>query len=225
MSTETIESRSPQRPDDVVVTTQAADRAAVADTFAAARGAQADWGGQPALARANALEDAAGRIAGVQGELADLMVREVGKPITEAKGEVLRAVGILRFHAQAALDADGETHPAVPPAPSGTLLMSRRRPHGVTGLITPWNFPLAIPLWKAAPALAFGNAVVLKPAPQATAVALRLARAPALPPRLAGVLGGSVPDGVFTVVPGDVETGRSLVDASDVVSFTGSTTA
>src|SRR3954467_2430080 len=213
MSTETIESRSPQRPDDVVVTTQAADRAAVADTFAAARGAQADWGGQPALARANALEDAAGRIAGVQGELADLMVREVGKPITEAKGEVLRAVGILRFHAQAALDADGETHPAVPPAPSGTLLMSRRRPHGVAGLITPWNFPLAIPLWKAAPALAYGNAVVLKPSPDATAMALRLAE----------ILGESLPDGVFNVVPGAGEAGQSLVELADVVSFTGST--
>src|SRR4051812_1963323 len=112
MSNETIESRSPQRPDDVVISTAAADREAVADAFAGARAAQAGGGGSPALARATALEAAAGRIAGVQGELADLMVREVGKPITEAKGEVLRAVGILRFHVQAALDADGETHPA-----------------------------------------------------------------------------------------------------------------
>jgi acyl-CoA reductase-like NAD-dependent aldehyde dehydrogenase len=213
MSTETIESRSPQRPDDVVVSTAAAGRDAVAETFATARDAQAEWGGQPALARANALEDAAGRIAAAQGELADLMVREVGKPIIEAKGEVLRAVGILRFHAQAALDADGETHPAVPPAPSGTLLMSRRRPRGVAGLITPWNFPLAIPLWKAAPALAYGNAVVLKPSPDATAMALCLAE----------ILGESLPEGVFRVVPGAGEAGQALVELADVVSFTGST--
>jgi alpha-ketoglutaric semialdehyde dehydrogenase len=154
MSSETIESRSPQQPDDVVVSAPAAGREAMADAFAAARKAQAEWGGQPALARANALEDAAGRVAGAGAELADLMVREVGKPITEAKAEVTRAVGILRYHAQSALDPDGETYPTLPPADGASLVMSRRRPRGVAGLITPWNFPAAIPLWKAAPALA-----------------------------------------------------------------------
>ena len=110
------------------------------------------------------------------------MVREVGKPVTEAGAEVARGVGILRYYAQQALDPDGETYPG--PSPAG-LLLARRRPRGVAGLITPWNFPVAIPLWKAAPALAFGNAVVLKPSPDATGCALRLAEllAPALPRR------------------------------------------
>lgn len=93
------------------------------------------------------------------------------------------------------------------------MLLTRRSPHGVAGLITPWNFPLAIPVWKAAPALAAGNAVVLKPAPPATACALELA------PLLAEVL----PEGLFTVVPGHAETGAALVESADVVSFTGST--
>ena len=108
-------------------------------------------------------------------DVIDLMVREVGKPVTEATQEHARSVRILRYHAQAALDADGDTYPAAPPADPRTLLIGRRRPRGVAGLITPWNFPFAIPLWKAAPALAYGNTVVLKPASDAIGCALRLA--------------------------------------------------
>jgi alpha-ketoglutaric semialdehyde dehydrogenase len=140
-------------------------------------------------------------------------VREVGKPVTEARQEHARAVRILRYHAQAALDADGETYPAAPPADPRTLLMSRRRPCGVAGLITPWNFPFAIPLWKAAPALAYGNTVVLKPASDAIGCALRLAE----------ILGASLPEGVFNVVTGPSEAGKAVVELADVVSFTGST--
>jgi acyl-CoA reductase-like NAD-dependent aldehyde dehydrogenase len=137
------------------------------------------------------------------------MVREVGKPVTEAGAEVGRAVGILRYYAQQALDPDGETYPGASPA---SLLLSRRRPRGVAGLITPWNFPVAIPLWKAAPALAFGNAVLLKPSPDATALALRLAE----------LLAPALPDGLFQVVPGGAETGGAILDRVDCMSFTGS---
>jgi aldehyde dehydrogenase (NAD+) len=91
--------------------------------------------------------------------------------------------------------------------------MGRRRPRGVAGLITPWNFPVAIPLWKAAPALAYGNAVVLKPASDAIACALRLAE----------IFEGILPDGVFNVVTGPGAAGEAVVDHADVVSFTGST--
>jgi alpha-ketoglutaric semialdehyde dehydrogenase len=138
-----------------------------------------------------------------------LMVREVGKPVTEAAAETTRGVGILRYYAQQALDPDGGTYPGPSPA---ALLLSRRRPRGVAGLITPWNFPVAIPLWKAAPALAFGNGVVLKPSPDATALALRLAE----------LLGPALPDGLFQVVPGGAETGKALIERVDCVSFTGS---
>jgi aldehyde dehydrogenase (NAD+) len=93
--------------------------------------------------------------------------------------------------------------------------MSRRRPHGVAGLITPWNFPVAIPLWKAAPALAYGNAVVLKPAPESSAIALRLGE----------LLDDALPDGVLQVVTGAGEAGKALVELADVVSFTGSVVA
>jgi alpha-ketoglutaric semialdehyde dehydrogenase len=211
MSTATIESRSPQDQSDVVVEAPAADREVVAEAFQRARAAQREWASS-ALARADALSAAAESVAAA-GDLVELMVREVGKPRTEAVQEHGRAVRILRFHAQAALDADGETHPTAPPANPKTLVLSRRRPRGVAGLITPWNFPVAIPLWKAAPALAYGNAVVLKPASDAIGCALRLAE----------LLNAHLPEGVFNVVTGPGAAGGAVIDLADVVSFTGST--
>ena len=204
-----LESRSPQRPDDLVVKVEAAGAEAVAGVVERARGAAARWAAAPALERSAALVVAADALAGAAGEVTGLVVREVGKPVTEAGAEVARGVGILRYYAQQALDPDGETYPG--PSPAG-LLLARRRPRGVVGLITPWNFPVAIPLWKAAPALAFGNAVVLKPSPESTAVALRLAE----------LLAPALPDGLLQVVPGGAETGTAMLERVDCISFTGS---
>ncbi|HEY3004534.1 MAG TPA: aldehyde dehydrogenase family protein [Kribbellaceae bacterium] len=203
-----IVSTSPQAPSDVVTdvpATTAADVAAAAD---AARAAQRDWAATPAPQRSAALTAFADAVSRSAQDLAALVVREVGKPVTEAVGEVARTVAILRYYAQQALDPLGETYP---PA-TGGLSFTVRRPRGVAGLITPWNFPLAIPVWKTAPALAFGNSVLVKPSPDATGCALRLAELAA----------GVLPDGLFTVLPGGAETGTALVDLADVVSFTGS---
>ena len=210
MPVATIESRSPQDPSDLVVAVPDSDAETVAGVFATARRASSVWAGGGALARANAVNAAADAVEGAAKELTSLIVREVGKPVGEAAGEVARAVGILRYHAQAALDPDGETYPSAAGGPA--LLLSRRRPRGVAGLITPWNFPIAIPLWKAAPALAYGNAVVLKPASPACAVALRVAE----------LFGQVLPDGVFQVVTGRSGTARAVIERADVVSFTGS---
>jgi aldehyde dehydrogenase (NAD+) len=147
-------------------------------------------------------------VAAASDELTELMVREVGKPQGEAAGEAARAVAILRYYAQQVLDPDGETYPAA----GTTLLMARRKPRGVAGLITPWNFPFAIPLWKAAPALAYGNAVLLKPAPEATACALRLAE----------LLHQALPADLLSVVPGEAEAGQAVLAEADLISFTGS---
>jgi aldehyde dehydrogenase (NAD+) len=208
-----IESRSPQDPGDVVVSAPAADERAVADVFTRARPSAREWAAASAVVRADALSAAAEALAAAQDELTALTIREVGKPLVEARGEVQRGVRILRYQAQAALDPDGETYPTAPPSDPAAILMSRRRPRGIAGLITPWNFPVAIPLWKAAPALAYGNAVVLKPSSEAVAVALRLQE----------ILSPFLPEGVFTVVPGGGETARHIIAAADVVSFTGST--
>src|SRR4051812_1021478 len=212
MSTQTIESRSPQDQSEVVVSAPAADREAVAATFKTARAAQKEWV-RNAVARADALSAAAEALNAAKDEAVDLMVREVGKPLAESVMEHGRAVRILRYQAQSGLDPDGDTYPTAPPADPRTLLLSRRRPRGVAGLITPWNFPFAIPLWKAAPALCYGNAVVLKPASDAIACALFLEE----------VLGKHLPAGVFTVVTGPGAAGQAVIELADVVSFTGST--
>ena len=203
-------STSPQSPADVVVDVPDVPAVGVADAAARARTAGRAWHRGGAAARADALGALADRLAADAPALAALVVREVGKPAAEAAGEVARAVALLRYFAQQALLPVGSVLPAA--AGAGGLLYSERVPHGVAGLVTPWNFPLAIPLWKAAPALAAGNAVLLKPSPEATGVALALAA------HAADVL----PDGVLTVLPGGAETGSAVVDASDVVSFTGS---
>ena len=201
-------STSPQRPGDVVVEVTPATAADVERAAVVARAAQRRWAADPG-ARAVTLARAADAVERAAGDLADLVVREVGKPVTEARGEVARAVAILRYHAQQALDPVGETFGAA----GAVLSFTTRRPRGIAGLVTPWNFPLAIPLWKAAPALAAGNAVLLKPSEEATASALRLAE----------VLAPVLPAGLFTVLPGGVETGRAVTGVADVVSFTGST--
>ena len=204
-----LQSRSPQRPDDLVVEVEEADAGAAAAAVERARAAGGRWAVASALERSAALVAAADALAGAADEVTDLVVREVGKPLTEAAAETGRGLGILRYYAQQALDPDGETYPGPSPA---ALLLSRRRPRGVAGLVTPWNFPVAIPLWKAAPALAFGNAVLLKPSPDATGVALRLAE----------LLGPALPEGLFQVLPGGAETGTAMLEAVDCISFTGS---
>jgi acyl-CoA reductase-like NAD-dependent aldehyde dehydrogenase len=213
MSAFVIESRSPQAPDDIVVSATASDREAVDRAVSTARERAKAWAATPASERAGALTGAAAALETVADELAALIVREVGKPVGEARGEVARAVSILRFHGQAALLPDGNTHPTLPPSAPNALTLSRRRPRGVAGLITPWNFPLAIPLWKAAPALAYGNAVVLKPSPEAAATALRLAE----------LLSPFLPAGLLHVLVGGQAAGEQLVERADVISFTGST--
>jgi aldehyde dehydrogenase (NAD+) len=144
--------------------------------------------------------------------LADLIVREVGKPRREAVAEVSRSAAILRFYAQAALDPDGETYPS---SDGSSWLFARRRPHGVVALITPWNFPLAIPIWKIAPALAWGNVVILKPAREAIGVALELER----------LFETSV--GVARIVTTGIEGAEALVGDPRIgaLSFTGSASA
>ena len=114
----------------------------------------------------------------------------MGKPIAEARGEVARSAAILRFNAGLALDPEGDS---LPPADGRSLLFTRRAARGVVGLITPWNFPLAIPLWKLAPALAYGNACVLKPSEHS----------PACAERLRSLFAGLLPDGVLEVVHGE----------------------
>lgn len=203
-----VESRSPQAPDDLLVSVPAASTADVANATTRAQAAQREWWSVGAASRAQALRKLSDAISARLDETVNLVVREVGKPVGEARGEVARAISILDFYAQQSFAPLGSV---MPPSLPG-MLWTERRPHGVAGLVTPWNFPLAIPLWKAAPALAAGNAVLLKPAPEALATAQWLA----------SLSDGLLPDGLLQVVPGGADTGRAVIESADVVSFTGS---
>jgi aldehyde dehydrogenase (NAD+) len=177
---------------------------------AAAKAARA-WAALPAPARGDILFRAAERIEACAAELARGIAGEVGKPIREARGEVARGVAILRYFAGEGRRAGG----LVIPSDGSGLTLSLREPLGVVALVTPWNFPLAIPLWKAAPALVVGNAVVLKPAEEAAGTATALARC---------LVDAGLPPGVLGLVCGDGRAGRALLahEGVDAVSFTGS---
>jgi acyl-CoA reductase-like NAD-dependent aldehyde dehydrogenase len=203
-----IRSVSPQDPTDVLGEYAGHTTAGVAAAVESARSAQQDWWELGAAKRSAALVAFATDLRSRAAELAELVVREVGKPIGEANGELGRAVSILEYYAQAAFAEVGSMYP---PSLAG-LLYTERRPHGVAGLITPWNFPFAIPLWKAAPALVAGNAIVLKPSPDATACASLLGE----------IAQQHLPAGVFVVTPGGAEAGEAIVASCDVISFTGS---
>ncbi|MFE5330519.1 aldehyde dehydrogenase [Embleya sp. NPDC056575] len=148
-----------------------------------------------------------------RSELALIMTADSGKPISAALGEVDDAAGVLEFYAEAIDKLAGE----VMPTPQSELALVTREPLGVVGAVVPWNFPLGMPIWKIAPALATGNSVIVKPAEQAPLVVCALAR-------LAGEAG--LPDGVFNVVTGFGETAGAALGLHmdvDKISFTGST--
>jgi acyl-CoA reductase-like NAD-dependent aldehyde dehydrogenase len=206
-----IVSRNPADPDDVVVAVAPSGGIEVDRAVSAAHAVAGAFAALPAPARGEALRAAADALAARADEFAGLIVREVGKPITESRGEVVRAVAILRFYAGVVLDPEGESYP---PADGRSLLLTRRAPRGVVGLITPWNFPVTIPVWKLAPALAYGNACVWKPSEHA----------PACAAALADLLAAHLPEDALQLTQGGGEAGAALVAHRDVaaVSFTGS---
>lgn len=207
----TFTSVNPHDPADVLGEWQAAGPAEAVAAVERAAKAAASWRETPGPGRAKALSDAASALEQRSAEVTDLVVREVGKPVSEARGEVARGVAILRYYAQAALLPDGETIPGAAP---DQLLMARHVPVGVAALLTPWNFPIAIPLWKAAPSLAYGNATILKPSSAAAATGLALA----------DIIGAHLPPNVLQVVLGGASAAGALIDHPGVaaISFTGS---
>lgn len=204
---------NPSDAEDLVGRVPVGDAEDADAAVAAAAAALPGWRALAGPARAEHLHRWAAALASRHEELAQAMAREVGKPITEARGEVGRCVTLLRYYAGEAVRAVGEV---IPSTSGGALQFTLRQPLGVVALITPWNFPLAIPLWKAAPALAFGNTVVLKPAEAASQAATLLAETAAA---------SGLPAGVFNVLLGSgAVVGEPLLRHESVrgVSFTGS---
>ncbi|RLT43147.1 MAG: aldehyde dehydrogenase family protein [Chloroflexi bacterium] len=190
--------------------------ATVEDTqraIAAAAEAQKGWANTPPPARA-AILDKASKIIDRRGdEFAKALTSEEGKTYAEARGEVNRARDIFNYAAGEGWRMGGQTLPSNIP---GELLYTRREPLGVVALVTPWNFPVAIPAWKMAPALIYGNTVVFKPASLSPHIGLLLVEA---------LVEAGIPAGVLNYITGSGRSvGNTLVGSKDVdgVSFTGS---
>ena len=208
-----VERYSPSDLDRCVGRYYRAEPESIQEAVRAAREASGAWGASSPQERAAALERIADGVASVSEEFAQTLALEEGKRLVEARGEVERAVAIFRYFSGEALRNWGEFGPSTR---AGVDVEVRREPVGVVGLITPWNFPIAIPAWKTAPALAFGNTVILKPADAAPGCARLLAQA---------IERARIPAGVFNLILGkgrDVGAAFTGADGCDAISFTGS---
>ncbi|MFL6070696.1 MAG: aldehyde dehydrogenase family protein, partial [Actinomycetes bacterium] len=190
--------------------------ATVADAEAAvsaAKEALPRWAFATPQERSEVLDRAGDEVVRRADELGDLLAREEGKTLPEARGEVMRGGQVLKFHGGQALRNTGEVVDSVRP---GIEVAITREPLGVVSVITPWNFPIAIPAWKIAPALAYGNTVVFKPAELVPGSAWELVDI---------LHRAGLPNGVLNLVMGSGrEIGGVLTDNADVdgISFTGS---
>lgn len=211
-----FESLNPSNTDEVVAVYPAGGAAEVDAAVAAAASAFPAWSQASPELRADLLDRVAAELMAKAASLGELLAREEGKTRAEATGEVMRAARIFRYFAGEALRRHGQTLESTRP---GIDAATYREAVGVYGLITPWNFPIAIPAWKAAPALAFGNTVVLKPANSTPAIAHALAT---IIHEAAASL--NAPAGIFNLVLGRGGVGAAIADHPGIagVSFTGS---
>jgi len=206
---------NPSDTNDVVGEYARADASQAAMAVDAAFEAAPNWARSTAEVRSDALDRIGTEILARREELGQLLAREEGKTLPEGVGEVVRAGRVFKFFAGEALRRSGERLASIRPGVDADV---RREPEGVVGIITPWNFPIAIPAWKIAPALAFGNAVVFKPADLVPGSAWALAEII--------VRAGALPSGVFNLVMGPgSKVGDVFAKSKKVraLTFTGST--
>ncbi len=212
-SGKTFSTRNPANTDEVVATYPLGDAADARQAIEAAAEAQPRWAAIPAPKRGEILYRAANILESRAESVAREMTREEGKTLPESRGEVGRAVNILRYFAGEGARLAGM---ALPSERDRVFIHTARKPVGVVGLITPWNFPIAIPAWKTAPALIAGNGVVLKPSDLAPLCALRMVEA---------LDEAGVTKGALNLVTGPgSRVGQEIVSNPKVraISFTGS---
>ncbi len=212
-SGDVIENRNPADQDEVIARFASSGKADVEAAISAAAEAFKSWRVSSPITRATILHKAANILESRIPDVGRELTREEGKTLKEGIGETTRAVQILRYFAGEAQQPSGEHYPSANPL---TLLYTTREPLGVVSVITPWNFPIAIPAWKIAPALAFGNTVVFKPASLTPLSALRFVEA---------LADAGLPAGVLNLLTGSAaRIGDPLVRDPRVVAitFTGS---
>jgi acyl-CoA reductase-like NAD-dependent aldehyde dehydrogenase len=205
--------KNPSNLEEEVGVIHLSDSSHVYQAEQAAKNSQKKWSGLTGPARAEYLNKIAASLEENIDELATLSSREMGKPIGEMRGEVTRGIQLFRYYAAEGVRAMGSV---IPSSDTNVLQYSKRVPLGVVGVITPWNFPVAIPIWKIAPALICGNTVIWKPAEIASLTATKMVEIFA---------STGLPEGVINLVIGKGrEIGPTLLEESDLsaVSFTGS---
>jgi len=208
-----VRNTNPADPSDVLAEFPSATAADVQRAIEAAQAAFPEWKRTPGPERGRVIWRAADIARQRLDEIARTLTREEGKILKEAKGEVLKGISLLEFYAGEGFRMHGKT---VPSEARDTFTYTIRRPLGVVGLISPWNFPWAIPVWKSAPALVAGNTIVFKPAELTPATASLLAEI---------YEQAGLPKGVFNMVVGSGSVvGEAIVNSPAIraVSFTGS---
>lgn len=198
---------------DVVGYVQMSTKEELDQAVSAAKNAQIAWRKLSGNERGNYLHKAANVLERKADEIAECMTREMGKTLPEAKGETARGVAILRYYAGEGMRKVGDV---IPSTDSKALMFTSRVPLGVVGVITPWNFPVAIPIWKIAPALIYGNSVVIKPAQETAITCAKVIEC---------FEEAGIPAGVLNLVTGSGSViGQALTDNPDVnaITFTGS---
>lgn len=198
---------------EIVGTIQRSARGDVEQAVRAAKKAQVNWRCRSGPARGQFLYQVANIMESRLTELAETMTREMGKTLPEAKGETARGIALLRYYATEGMHKVGDVIPATD---QEALMFTTRVPLGVVGIITPWNFPVAIPIWKIAPALIYGNTVVIKPASEAAVTCAKMMECFAE---------AQLPAGVVNMVTGSGSVvGQGIVEHPDVngITFTGS---
>ncbi|PWA06057.1 aldehyde dehydrogenase family protein [Pueribacillus theae] len=213
-STEKVKpSTNPANKDEIVGYVQISSEEDVDQAVEAAKLAKKSWRKLTGAARGNYLYKAANIMESRLDEIAETMTREMGKTFPEAKGETARGIAILRYYAGEGMRKTGDVIPATD---SKALMYTDRVPLGVVGLITPWNFPVAIPIWKMAPALIYGNTVVIKPAEDTAVTAVKVIEC---------MEEAGFPAGVVNLVTGRGSVvGNRMIHHPDIngISFTGS---
>lgn len=211
-SDRTFTTLNPSDLNEVVGTYAQASAGQVEEALAAARRAQTAWGASNIQWRADLLRKIGDEIAHSATNLGRMISREEGKTAAEGLAEVTRSAQVFHYFAGEVLRRPGQFLASLR---DGHNVIVSHDPLGTVALITPWNFPLALPAWKTAAALSCGNAVVIKPSEYAPGVVLMLGQI---------LMNAGVPPGVFNIVMGDgAELGQTLVQNADGVSFTGST--
>lgn len=212
-SSEVEESINPANFNEIVAYVQNSSKEDLDKAVESAARAQKQWKKLSGAERGSYLFKVADILEMRMDEIAEMMTREMGKTLPEAKGETARGVAILRYYAGEGMRKVGDVIPSSDPS---AFMFTTRSPLGVIGVITPWNFPVAIPIWKIAPALIYGNTVVFKPATEAAATAAKIIEC---------FYEAKMPNGVINFVTGQGSViGQGIADHPNIqgITFTGS---